>query len=85
MGVYHVFQQDIALKSEIVQLYETLYQDILTDEIVRYFAVTSECTEDMSAETLQHRIEQAIVEELSIVSDMPNAIEDAKRKGMIHA
>jgi hypothetical protein len=76
--------REVEIDDSYNQNYMDVYGDPLTDSIIRYFAYSSECTEDMDDAELTKNIEEGISRELSIMKDMPRLIAKAKADGMMH-
>ena len=84
MKTFMVYGKTVELSDNIIQLYETVYNDTFTDVALNYYSGEAfGCTPDLSASELKEKIENGIREEAGILVDMPQAIDKAKRDGII--
>lgn len=84
MRTFMVYGKEIELSDDVIQLYETVYNDTFGDVALNYYSGKAfGCTPDLSTSELKEKIENGIREEAGILVDMPQAIDKAKRDGII--
>lgn len=84
MKTFMIYGKEIELSDDVIRLYETVYNDTFTDVALNYYSGKAfGCTPDLSVSELKEKIENGIREEAGILADMPQAIDKAKRDGII--
>lgn len=81
--MFTVFQKRIEISENIQKYFSDIYHEELDDKSVLYFAETSGCDVSMNETELQTKIENAIIEELLILSNIPELVQDAKARGLL--
>ena len=80
---FYIYKKKVEISDEVLNLYQEVYKEPLSDIAIQHHANCSESTPNMSEEELKIAIEESILEELHAYVHLPEISAQAERKGYL--